>query len=263
MHDHDLDLIAEHASGLLAGADAARADELVASCDVCADEFHTHSQIKTLLATAPHPAMSEFERTRLRRSVLDEVAPPRGAFRPWQQRFLAAAGGIAAVAALAVGVGVLGPSGSDDGAMTVAGESADTSVAADALVPMDDGAGDEAEMGIMTEEAAQADDDFADSAGSDAPARFAGVLVDTGNEPVDLDSVLAELSAVAGSIGEPVPLDDLVAFGATCAPSLEGPILAAVLTVIDDEAVQVFLVGDPAEPGVEYLSTADCTSATP
>lgn len=263
MHDHDLDLIAEHASGLLTGADAARADEIVASCAVCAEEFHTHSQIKTLLATAPLPSMTEFERTRLRRSVLDEVAPPRGAIRPWQLRFLAAAGGIAAVAVLAVGVGVFGPSGADDGAVTVAGESADTSIAADALVPMDDESAGDTDMGIMAEEATQADDDFADSAGSDPTARFTGVLVDTGNEPVDLDSILAELSAVAETIGESVPLDDLVAFGATCAPSLEGPILGAVLTVIDDQPVQVFLTGDPAEPVVEYLSTADCTPATP
>lgn len=263
MHDHDLDLIAEHASGLLTGADAARADEIVASCEVCAEEFHTHSQIKTLLATAPHPAMSEFERTRLRRAVLDQMPPPRGAMRPWQQRFLAAVGGIAAVAALAVGFGVLGQTGSDDGGLAVAGESADTSIATDALVPMADEADGDTEMGIMTEEATEADDGLADTAATDATARFAGVLVDGGTEPIDLDSVLAELSAVAETIGESVPLDDLVAFGATCAPSLEGPILAAVLTVIDDQPVQVFLTGDPAEPVVEYLSTADCTPAEP
>lgn len=261
MHDHDLDLIAEHASGLLTGADAARADELVARCAVCAEEFHAHSQIKTLLATAPHPTMSEFERTRLRRSVLDEIAPARPAIRPWQQRFLAAAGGIAAVAALAVGVGVFGPSGSDDGGMTVAGESSETSVAADALVPMDGAADDDTDMGIMAEEATQADDELADS--SDAATRFAGLLVDTADETVDLDSVLAELGSAAEAIGEPIPLDDLVAFGATCAPSLEEPILAAVLTVIDGDPVQVFLTGDATEPTVEYLSTADCTPASP
>lgn len=261
MHDHDLDLIAEHASGLLAGAEAARADGMVSSCDICAEEFRAHTQIRTLLATAPRPMMSEVERTRLRRSVLDQIAPPRPVIRPWQQRFLAAAGGIAAIAALAVGVGVLGPSGAEDGGLTMAGESADTTVAADAFVPMDETDGD-SEMGIMAEEATQADD-LADSAGSDAAARFAGVLVDTGNAPVDLDPVLAELGAVAASIGQAVPLDDLVAFGATCAPSLDMPVVAAVLTVIDGEPVQVFLTGDPAEPVVEYLSTADCTSVAP
>lgn len=263
MHDHDLDLIAEHASGLLAEADAARATELISSCGVCAEEFHAHSQIMTLLATAPHPTMSEFERTRLRRSVLDEMAPSRAAIRPWQQRFLAVAGGIAAVAALAVGIGVFGPAGSDDGAMTVAGESADTSVAADALVPMDDGADGDTEIGIMTEEAAQADDEFAASSDLGERSRFADVLVDTGSDSVDLDSVLAELGAVAQAIGAPVPLDDLVGFGATCAPSLEGPVLAAVLTVIDGEPVQVFLTGDVTEPTVESLATADCSPAGP
>ncbi|MFP5333069.1 MAG: hypothetical protein ACLGHX_12025 [Acidimicrobiia bacterium] len=257
MHDHDLDLIAEHASGLLTGADAARADELVASCGSCAEEYRLHSEIRTLLATAPAPTMSEFERSRLRRAVLDELGPSRPAVRPWQQRFLAAAGGIAAVAVVAVGFGVFGQSDSGDD-LTIAGESADTTMQAEALVPMDDGT-DDADMGIMADEATEEADTAFDA--TESTSRLSSVLVDTGSEPADLDSILGEISAVTAEMGEPVPLDDLVAFGATCAPSIEEPIFGAVLT--DAGSLQVFVVGDPVEPTIEYRATADCSPTTP
>lgn len=255
MHDHDLDLIAEHASGLLTGADATRADELVASCGSCAEEYRLHSQIRTLLATAPAPTMSEFERSRLRRAVLDELGPSRLAVRPWQQRFLAAAGGIAAVAVVAVGFGVFGQSNSGDD-LTIAGESADTTMQAEALVPMDGG---DDEMRIMADEATEEADTAFDALAS--TSRLTSVLVDTGSEPADLDSILGEIRAVAAEMDEPIPLDDLVAFGATCAPSIEEPIFGAVLT--DAGSLQVFVVGDPVEPTVEYRTTADCAPAAP
>src|SRR5690606_9546097 len=114
MHDHDLDLIAEHASGLLTGADEARASALVGSCPLCAAEFAGQRQVRTLLAESPAPSLSDFERTRLRRAVLDGVAPaPRGGV-DWRRRFLAVAGGVAAVAMFVVGIGVIGTLGDGD-----------------------------------------------------------------------------------------------------------------------------------------------------
>ncbi|MDX1449183.1 MAG: hypothetical protein R3246_08990 [Acidimicrobiia bacterium] len=255
MHDHDLDLIAEYASDSLSGAEAARAEGLVASCAECAHEFRLHTQVRTLLATAPMPQMSDLERTRLRRTVLDQVAPPRPAIRPWQQRFLAVAGGIAALAVAVVGFGVLGQS-ADDGSDTLAGEPT-TTAQADALVPADDAAGS---MGVMSDDATEEAFDMAEA---ESAARMSPLLVDARGQDVDLDSVLSELTVVVAETEALPSLDDLVAFGATCAPSLESTPLAAVLTTSDGQDVQVYLIGDPAEPTVEIRATADCTTVNP
>lgn len=268
MHNHDLDLIAEYASGLLTGADESRAAELVRTCDSCAEEFADHQAIRSLLATAPAPALSEFERTKLRRSVLDAVAPPASATSPWLTRLRPLMGAAAAMLVLVVGVGVVANLGSTDDGLTLAdgGESA-TTAAADALVPMDEEglSGDDTMSALSdSDEQDQADADVAEDSVAESAARSA-LMIDAGDviDASALDSVLGELTAVVQETRETLTLDDAVAFGATCAPSVEDEILGLVLAQIDGVASQVFLVGDPAEPGVEILLTADCSVVAP
>lgn len=269
MHDHDLDLIAEYASGLLTEADESRAVELVRECESCAKEFTDQQAIRSLLANAPAPALSEFERTRLRRSVLDAASPPVAVAPPWLVRFRPLMGLAAAVLVLVVGVGVVGNLATDDG-MTLAdgGESgATTTAAATALVPMEeDGRGGEDTMSALSDsdEQDQADDGVADDSAAESTA-LAALMIDAGDvaETSDLDPLLGELTAAVQETSESLAVDDAVAFGATCAPSVEDEILGLVLARIDGVASQVFLVGDPAEPGVEILLTSDCSVAAP
>ena len=267
MHDHDLDLIAEYASGLLTGADESRAAELVTTCASCAAEFADQQAIRSLLASAPAPALSEMERRRLRRSVLDATAPPT-ATTPWLLRLRPLMGVAAAMLVLVVGVGVVTDLGSNDDGLTLAdgGESA-TTAAADALVPMDEeGLGGDDTMSALSDsdEQDQADADVAEDSVAESAARSA-LMIDAGDviDASALDSVLDELTAVVQETRETLTLDDAVAFGATCAPSVEEEILGLVLARIDGVASQVFLIGDPTEPGVEILLTADCSVVAP
>lgn len=254
MHEHDLDLIAEHASGLLAEADAARAAELVETCETCAAEYHDQRSIRTLLAAAPAPVLTEIERQRLRRSVLDAAAPPTPV-RGWQRRFLPLMGAAAAMLVAVVGIGIVGSIGGQDGGMTLAdgGESAATTTqAADALIPPQD----EPTFDIAADEAEEAAGVLSDDATAQQ-ARSAGLLVDAVG--ADLDSVLAELTAVVAETSDVVVLDDAVAFGLTCAPLIEEPILAGLSTEIDGIPTQVFLTGDRVEPVVTFLRSPECT----
>jgi len=265
MHDHDLDLIAEHASGLLTGTDESRAAELVRTCETCAVEFADHTHVRTLLASAPAPTLSEFERTRLRRSVLDAVAPPKPAGAPWQRRFLAAAGAVAAIFVVVAGIGIVGQmSGGDDGfTLADGGESADTTAAAEALVPFDQSTRD-----ALGEQAADEDADlqFEESADDAATATTAmpQLLVEVGEiDAAVLDSVLAELSAAVMDASEPLVVEEAVAFGATCALAVEDEILGLVLATVDGVSSQVFLTGDRTEPTVVILLSSDCSPPAP
>lgn len=257
MHDHDLDLIAEHASGLLDGADASRASQLIDTCVDCAREYRDQRAIRVLLAEAPVPEMSEFERQRLRRAVLDTAAPAP-VVRGWQRRFLPVMGVAAAMLVTVVGVGVVGSMGGQDESVTLADGGADTTQSAEALVAP----ADEPTFGIAADSALEdsvEESEEADAGGESAvqSARSTGLLIDaTGS---DLDSVLAEVTLVVAESIEPVILDDAVAFGLTCAPLIEEPILAGILAEIDGAPTQVFLSGDRAEPTLTYLRSPECT----
>jgi hypothetical protein len=257
MHDHDLDLIAEHASGLLSGADASRAADLVETCDICAGEFVDQRQIATLLMAAPMPAMSELERTRLRRSVLDAVGTaPATAVAPWHRRFLPLLSAAAAVTVVAVGIGVVGQLGGGDDTVTLADGGADTATtaaASDAFVPMAD---TDDSSGIASE---SLEDEAASELSADAEsARSSSVLLDMTQSDVVLDTVLAELTALIAETEEVVDLQQALEFGATCAESVEEPILGVVLAVVDGQRTQVFLTGDRSEPSLTMLVEADC-----
>lgn len=266
MHDHDLDLIAEYASGLLTEADESRASELVRTCESCATEFADQQAIRSLLASVSAPTLSEMERTRLRRSVLDAVAPPAASAAPWLLRLRPLMGVAAAMLVLVVGVGVVADLGSSDDSVTLAdgGESA-TTAAADALVPMDDeGLGGDDTMSALSDSDEEDQADVAEDSVAESAARSA-LMIDAGDvtDTSALDSLLSELTAVVQETRETLTLDNAVAFGATCAPSVEDEILGLVLARIDGVASQVFLVGDPAEPGVEILLTDDCSVVAP
>lgn len=261
MHDHDLDLIAEYASDLLVGGDASRAADLVRRCADCAQEFADHREIRQLLALAPPPALSEFERTRLRRSVLDSLAPPAATVPVWQRRFLAVVGTAAAMLVLVVGIGVLGDLGGDDSFTQAEGSDlTTTTIAADAFVPMaEDSAQDEA-MGAL------ADGDSERLTEESASGGGLPLLIDVGvvDDPAHLDAVLEELSALLLETTEPVPVEEALDFGASCAGTFEdeipfeGEILGVVLATLNGVPTEIFLTGERTEPSVTMLVAPDC-----
>lgn len=261
MHDHDLDLIAEYASGFLTGADESRAAEIVETCDQCAAEVEDQRQIRTLLAAAPAPTLSEFERASLRRSVLDTVTPPRRTRVAWQRRVLAATGVAAAVLVTAVGVGVVGQLAGDDDAVTVAdgGSFATSTAAADMRVPPadSDDAADEGMSALAADEETEALDD---GAVTESTASSPNLMIDAGEIATQgqLDSLLAEITALVAETSDVVLVADAVTFGASCATEVEDELLAVVITAIDGSPAQVFLTGDRFEPEVTFLSGGDC-----
>lgn len=114
MHrDHDLDLITALAESRL--DDPARAQELIASCEECAELYRAHLTVREAVEAEESPQMTEMERARLHNALWAEVgesssAPVRPA-SPWWYRLLPAA----AVLVVAVGVGTVLNSGGDAG----------------------------------------------------------------------------------------------------------------------------------------------------
>ena len=271
MHEHDLDLIAEHASGFLTGADASRAADYVRTCDRCAAEFEDQRHIRTLLAEAPAPSLSEFERASVRRSVLDTVAPPSRSRVTWQRKFLAATSVAAAVLVTAVGIGVVSQLDGGDDSMTLAdgGESNTTVAAADMRVPPADGDDDGADEEIGALAADQADEEQAealsDDAGAESTEYSPNLLIDAGEVAAQdqLDPLLAEMTALVAETSDVVSVEDATAFGAACVSDVEREVLAVVIATIDGQPAQVFLIGDRIEPTVLYLSGTDCGPLSP
>ena len=270
MHDHDLDLIAEHAAGFLTGADETRAAELVRTCDRCADEFEGQHRMRTLLAGAPAPSLSEFERARLRRSVLDTVAPPTRAVG-WQRRILAATAVAAAVLVTVVGVGVVGQLGGDDSLLTAADEAeslATTTAAADMRVPPADGdaaGGSDEAIGALAADEAEESSALDDGAVAETASVSPNLLIDAGavSTPEELDPLLAEISALVAETTEVVTIEAAVSFGAPCAADIEGDLLAVVVGDIGGSPAQVFLTGDRTEPSISFVSGPDCAPLSP
>src|SRR5690606_40623733 len=72
-HDHDLDLISALAEGHL--EDPAMAQELVASCEECAELYHAHLTVREAVTAEIRPQMTNSERVRLHNSLWAEVEP--------------------------------------------------------------------------------------------------------------------------------------------------------------------------------------------
>lgn len=257
MHSHDLDLIAEHASGFLTGEAATRAAQLVESCETCRQEFNTHREIRSVLATAPAPAMSEFERTKLRRSVLDGVAPARSAVSPWQRRFLAVAASTAAVFVVVTGVGVLNNfGGSDSGDVFTA---ADSTIASSENIPPSemDAAGDA--MQAMGDEDLRIFEETAeaiDGKGGGLPWFVDATGVD---DPEVLASFFDELTAAVAEQPMEFSVADAEGFGALCAAGVEGPLLGVIVSDIDGIRVETFFSGDHTAPTITAYESDTCT----
>lgn len=127
-HEHDFDLIAALAEGPIP-----RDDSVLAGCPQCLEELEMQRLALGALRSAPRPAMTELERTRLHQVVAAVTATAKKekttARAPWFQRLMPA---MAAAAALLVVVGigsvlVGGPGeGADDEAETTFAEAATT-----------------------------------------------------------------------------------------------------------------------------------------
>ncbi len=70
MHEHDLDRIAAHVSGL------EDASALIESCPICREEFELQRCIKAELGSLDKPVLSQIEQQRIARAVRISVATP-------------------------------------------------------------------------------------------------------------------------------------------------------------------------------------------
>lgn len=105
MHRHDLDLISAYAAEDL--ADDSQARELVATCDVCRDEYRAQVAILSELAGLERPMMTDVEKSALHRDVWTELRrqAPSSESSPWSRtawwyRWSAAAAGLFLVVGL-------------------------------------------------------------------------------------------------------------------------------------------------------------------
>ena len=187
MHDHDLDLIADFASGTPSPEAAA----LVESCADCQAEYQRQVGVRQVLESSPVEPLSEFERARLHREVLQAVAPavaPRRE-RWWERRSLPL---VSVAAALFVGVGLVGVLGQ------LSNDSGDAFATAESATAADD-ASDEltAEVppqnarGALAEEATPADDAGVVESDGDFGFALASPTIDIG--AVDREGLSAEI----------------------------------------------------------------------
>ena len=255
MHSHDLDLIAEHASGFLTGAAETRAAQLVDSCETCRQEFNTHREIRSVLATAPAPAMSEFERTKLRRGVLDGVAPARSAVSPWQRRFLAVAASTAAVFVVVAGVGVLNNFGSDSGDVFTAAES---TIGSEKIPAAEmDAAGDS--MQALGDEDLRAFEETAGEIGGQGGGLPWFVDATGVEDPEVLASFIDEMAAAVAEQPVEFSVAEAEGFGALCGAVVDGPLLGVILSDVDGVRIETFFSGDPTNPTLTTYDSDTCT----
>lgn len=258
MHEHDLDLIADYASGLLGGEDARRAAELISTCDVCAAEASLQHEVATALRTAPQATMTDLERARLHRTVAEGISVPRGAGR--ERRWMAL-GSVAAATLVLVGgfaaVNSLVGGGTTTNPDTAISEMAEvprlTAEGTEGLPNDDLGAGDAA-TGVAAAEAGNA------VAGGTEAARLAEEwLVDArALSPGTVSDILSDLRTAVSDPAAGVSPDEAEAFGAACAAEVQDPILALVLVTIDGSDHEVYLTADHLHPVVSAFRSADC-----
>lgn len=114
MHrDHDLDLISALAEGRLAAS--AMAQELVDSCEQCAELYRAHLTVREAVEAEIPPQMTNAERVRLHNALRAELEPapvaPAPSPNPWWYRLMP----VAAVLVVAIGVTTILNSGGDGG----------------------------------------------------------------------------------------------------------------------------------------------------
>jgi len=128
MSDHDLDLITELINGRLSPDERRAALARVAADPQLRSEYETQVAVASLLSEAPSPSMTAAERSemhtvlRQQLNLDDSTAPVVAAPSRWQ-RWWAPVTGLAAVAAVIIGVVIVLPdSGSDDSLQFAAAE---------------------------------------------------------------------------------------------------------------------------------------------
>lgn len=128
MSDHDLDLIAELINGHLSPDERRAALARVAADPELTSEYETQVAVASLLGEAPTPTMTAAERSEMHAALRqqlnldDSPAPVVAAPSRWQ-RWWAPVTGLAAAAAVIIGVAIVLPdSGSDDSLQFAAAE---------------------------------------------------------------------------------------------------------------------------------------------
>jgi anti-sigma factor RsiW len=264
MHDsHDLDLIADYADG---SRDPA-AERLLDSCAECRAELALHQEMRGLLAGAPSASMTDAERATLRAGVragIDEAAPVVSLDARRQSRWLKL-GSVAAAMFVTVGVaGILTQQRGNDTSATfeaAAGseESAteeaftlDAATDTTAAASMGEFAAEDrsTETGSQTESTTAADSPPV--GGADAAAIGVGILTDAGPiTRVELDGQVDALIDLVANQPAPEQLDtawfnDREIPAPSCLTSEALPVFGVINAIIDDAAVQAFVVFDAA-----------------
>ena len=131
MHDHDFDLIAQLAEGSLLGDDVRAARFAVESCVDCRTEFESQTFILEELSDVEPARMSEFERARLHRAVVEAtMAGPGERHRSspvmsWMPKLAVAAAAVAFVGVIGFGLNSSRPTGDNTAAEATSLETAE------------------------------------------------------------------------------------------------------------------------------------------
>ena len=144
MSDNNLDLITDLISGSLSSEERRAALERVAADPELQSEYETQLAVSSLLSGAPSPAMTTSERSELRSALRQQLhldaapAPVVAAPSRWQ-RWWAPVAGLAAAAAVVVGLVVVLPEGDSDDSLQFAAAEVETTVQASANDSIDQG----------------------------------------------------------------------------------------------------------------------------
>ncbi len=136
MSNYDQDLITDLISGRLSHEESEAALARLAQDPQLRSEYESQLAVASLLADAAGPAMTAQERSTLRASLIEQLnledspapVPVAAAPSPWQ-RWWAPAMGLAAAAAVIVGIVVIQPQGNSDDALTFAAADVTTTAA--------------------------------------------------------------------------------------------------------------------------------------
>lgn len=259
-HEHDLDIVAALAEGRT--TDTGRAEQLIRTCDVCAEAYRAHVVVLDAVAAEPPPRLDDLERRRLRASVWDRVVedepgsvPVQGRPAPWWYRVAP----VAAALVVVVGIAVALPRGGGD---------AGSDEIIDAAAPVTEQL---SESDTATADTPAADEETraeaTESAGEDAGATdtttaaadttaAAESLADDGTDRVDdeitiettTEDLPEEQEAFAQRAAErssPMPLPPEVAECLQGDPDLDGPFLAAERALVDGREATFVAQGEP------------------
>lgn len=250
---HDLDLISALAEGRL--EDPATAQELVASCEECAEMYRAHLAVREAVTAEIPPQMTNSERVRLHNSLWAEVEPSPAttsarSSSPWWYRLMP----VAAVLVLAIGVTTVLNSGEDTGSEepleTLASASDDAGAdSATELAPQADtpAEGEEEAETFMAPDTTAATDGESQTESTEAPSSdFSGA---------ELPTAVDEFRNRAGT-GDRTVADE--AFECD-PPSDEEQLLALESATVDGEEVWFTAYGEAENVGpVVVYRRLDC-----